>query len=217
MSGIVLQKVIQTRGHCGPATLEMLFSFHGVELPQNVIAAATGVPHGIMTTDGCRIYELDRAVKRLSRKYVMLAKYNAGLEDLTILTEEIGLPIGVEWQGMFVNIEGNAYEESIGHYSVVIGVNQSNGVITMLDPDNRSALVSGVVPVADFTSRWWALNDIPVLNQTQTVREIRNDRLLFAIVSQQSSTPLVKLGLQPVSIELMWTHVTHQTNSENTP
>ena len=197
-----IRTVRQKLGFCGPASLEMMFSYYGINISQDEIAAAGDIVSG---EDGSRIDQLDRAVKKLTPGYILLAKYNASIEDLAKLTEEYDLPVGIEWQGIFANPDGTYFE--IGHYSVVISVDMNLGLLTILDPDERTGLINGRIFMTDFVGQWWEENDVPLPRDSKT-EVIRNDRLLFVIAPETHLTEFVNLGLQPVSLDLMRTYRT---------
>jgi hypothetical protein len=144
---------------------------------------------------------LNQAVESLAPGYILLAKYNADIEDLETLVEEVGLPAGVEWQGMFVDEEGKYFEE--GHYSVVVGVDRDANVVTIVDPEKKSALETGKLSIADFEARWWEENDVPSLTDPEAMEIICNAGLLFVVVPKDRDPQLLALGLQPVSLSLM--------------
>jgi len=200
MSPVVISRVLQKKGHCGPTSLQMMFSFYGLVITQEAIAEAAGVQETI-SEDGSRIDQLNQAVELLAPGYVLLAKYNADIEDLETLVEEFGLPTGVEWQGMFVDEKGKYFEE--GHYSVVVGVDRDNESVTIVDPERKSALEAGKLSITDFEARWWEENDVPSLADPGTMEVICNEGLLFLVVPEGREPRLLALGLQPVSLSLM--------------
>lgn len=200
MSPVTISRVLQKKGHCGPTSLVMMFSHYGLEITQEAIAEAAGVQETI-SEDGSRIDQLNQAVERLAPGYVLLAKYNASLEDLETLVEEHNLPTGVEWQGMFVDEDGKYFEE--GHYSVVVGVDRGADEVAIVDPERRSALEAGKLSIGDFEERWWEENDVPSLTDPDAMEVICNEGLLFVIVPEDREPQLLALGLQPVSLSLM--------------
>jgi hypothetical protein len=204
LSRIVIRRLVRQKpGHCGPSCLEMMLSCYGIDIPQDIIMNATGIPEALQK-EGARIDQLDKAIRLLAPDYVLLAKYDASVEDLVLMTEEFALPVGVEWQGVFVDSNGKRFEE--GHFSLVVGVDQSAGSILMLDPDGKSALEEGRIPIRDFEERWWEENGIPLPDNPGEEETIRNDRLLFVLVPKDQSAALVSLGLKLVSLSLVRAH-----------
>jgi hypothetical protein len=203
VSGIPIRRVWQKKGHCGPTSLEMMLSLHGLDVSQEAIAEAAGVQETI-SENGSRIDELGLAIKALVPGYVLVAKYDSSLDDLETLVEGLGLPTGIEWQGMFVDDEGVPFEE--GHYSVVVQVDRDAESITIVDPERRGALVEGKLSFADFQERWWEDNDIPSLADSDVKEVICNRGLLFVVVPEEQLPQMHAVGLQPVSLALMREH-----------
>lgn len=201
MKPIAIRRVRQKVGHCGPACLEMLFSFYDLDISQDAIAIAAGVSKTV-SSSGSRIDQLATAVETLAPNYVLLAKYNSIIEDIALLIQEHRLPVSVEWQGMFIDGKGRYFEE--GHYSVIVSVNQEDECIIMVDPEERSALSNGEISIQDFEKRWWENNDVPLESNPAQNEIIRNDHLLFVLVRKKDSQQLLDLGLQPASLSLMW-------------
>jgi hypothetical protein len=197
---IIVRRVLQKKGHCGPTTLEMLFSFYGLAVSQDAIVQAANLFETIQRS-GSRIDQLDEAVQKLAPDYTLLAKYNSSIEDIALLTGEFELPVGVEWQGTFIDQEGTFFDE--GHYSVITSVDQLAAELNIVDPEERSALREGKISVADFERRWWEENDVPMLNDPTKTEIIRNDRLIFVLIIKSCSAPLRDFGLQPVSLMLL--------------
>jgi hypothetical protein len=203
VSAVEICRVLQKKGHCGPTSLVMMLSLYGLVVSQEAIAEAAGVQETI-SEDGSRIDELNLAIETLVPGYRLMAKYDSSLDDLESLVEGCGLPTGVEWQGVFVDDEGAPFEE--GHYSVVVGVDRSVGVVTILDPERRSALVNGELSIADFEERWWEENDVPSLRDPEVMEVICNQGLLFVVVPEEQVPQMRAMGLQPVSLLLMREH-----------
>jgi hypothetical protein len=196
-----IRKVRQKVGFCGPASIEMMLSYYGINLSQDEIAASGGIVEG---EDGSRIDQLDQAVKILCPNYVILARYNASIQELAYLTDDLNLPVGIEWQGIFTNQDGSYFE--IGHYSVVTSVDLNIGVLTILDPDERSGLVNGRIFINDFFGQWWEKNDIPMIGCPGSTEVVLNNRLLFVVVPWSRTAEMMDLGFRPVSIDLMRAH-----------
>jgi hypothetical protein len=198
LNRLAIRKVRQKTGFCGPASIEMMLSFYDIDISQDEIAAAGGIVEG---EDGSRIDQLDQAVNKLCPDYVLLARYNATIDDLTRLTVNMHLPAGIEWQGIFTKPDGTYFE--IGHYSVVTSVDLNIGVLTILDPDERSGLVNGRIFISDFYEQWWEENDVPVIGGSDQTVVIRNNRLLFILVPRSRISEMMDLGFLPVSLNLM--------------
>jgi len=194
----IIRKVRQKKGFCGPASIEMMFSFYGIGFTQDEIAEKAGVIEG---EAGSRIDQLDQAVKYLRPDYTLQAKYFSTIEEIISFIYTFGIPVGVEWQGKFFDEKGDQFE--VGHYSVINWVDKAREKIHIVDPDERSALTDGWIGFIEFKERWWDENDVPKVDDPVNTEVIRNDGLLFVLVPQNLGIRVRKLGLQPVSLSLM--------------
>jgi hypothetical protein len=190
------QKLWQKPGHCGPASVAMLFSAHGVILDQEIIMQNTGVMHD-KTNEGTRIDQLSLSIQKLKPNYVLLAKYNATVKKIDELIREFSLPVGVEWQGGFVDANQTYFEE--GHYSVITKVDYKNKVIKLLDPDPSSLFRDGVIPIDEFKRRWWEENVLPTMGDANKNIRICHIGLLFVIVHKNKESNLLRCGLSHVT------------------
>src|SRR5690606_15262960 len=105
-----IRKLRQKPGHCGPATIEMMYSIYGIHKTQDEIAQAIGDVERI-TERGCSVDEMAHAVEQLTPNYILLGKLYGTIEDLRVLTEKYLLPVGVEWRGRFLEPDGRIWEE----------------------------------------------------------------------------------------------------------
>lgn len=195
-----VDRVVQKRGYCGPASIAMLFSAYDIEVTQEELAEAAGITHKI-ADHGSRLDELQDAVRKLFPDYMIMAKANADLNDLVRLVGKRGLPVGVEWQGMFINDQGQYFVE--GHYSVVVEIDRTQNTITLLDPERRSLLPRGVININDFMHRWWEINEAPHLSKPGELDLIRNERMVFVLVPASHADEMGNLGLEPASLAFM--------------
>lgn len=197
----IIRRVRQKRGFCGPASIEMMLSFYGINHSQDEIANRAEVIEG---EAGSRIDQLNQAVQSLRPDYTLLSKYNSTIEDIILLLYLYGIPVGVEWQGIFIDDEGKQFE--VGHYSVINWVDKTTGSIHIIDPDERSALEDGWILYDDFIQRWWDENDVPLIDNPKETEVICNEGLIFVLVPQNIAVKLMEFGLQPVSLDLMRNH-----------
>jgi len=197
----IVRKVRQKKGFCGPASIEMMFSFYGISSTQDEIAEIASVIEG---EAGSRIDQLDQAVKSLRPDYTLLAKYYSTIEEIISFIYTFGIPVGVEWQGKFFDEKGEQFE--VGHYSVINWVDKVREMIHIVDPDERSALTDGWIGFIEFKERWWDENDVPRVDNPDNTEVIRNEGLLFVLVPQNLVVRVMELGLQPVSLSLMRDH-----------
>lgn len=196
----VKKYVEQKTGHCGPAAVVMLVSLYGHNATQEEIAEAAGVSQTIKEK-GSRIDQLANAIDQLYPDLILLAKYNASVSDVRDIIDSFRMPVGVEWQGMFLDSRVGYFEE--GHYSLISGVNFRDQTLTLIDPEPRSALENGTLLIKEFERRWWDDNEVSRKDQTNAVETIRNKRLLFVIVPKGVATPLRELGLAPATLSMM--------------
>lgn len=206
---LTVQWVQQEEAHCGPATVKMLFSFHGVQIGQSAISSAAGMADIIQDAAGMRLDELNDGVKALypQGEYSLLARYHATIDDIEHLTEHLGIPVGVEWQGKFPDGEGGYYDQ--GHYSVLVGVDRTRGKIQIVDPEPKNVLTKdGELPIATFEQRWWEVDIVPQVNNRGVTQVIEMEHLLFSVVPQHKVAHLKALGFRPATLALIWEHCT---------
>jgi hypothetical protein len=162
LTPLVVQCVQQEEAHCGPATIEMLFSFYALTISQTEIARAAGMADTIRISHGLRLDELNAAVKALypGGEFVLLAKYQSSLDDVIQIVEGLRLPIGVEWQGRFPRPDGSQYDQ--GHYSVITAIDLDRGLLFITDPEDHNLLTTqGVAALDGFEDRWWEVDVVP--------------------------------------------------------
>ena len=199
-SGIT--RIFQLEGHCGPTTVQMMLRRYKVYLSQPEIARETQA--GITIQEhGCRIDQLGVAVSVLASDYVLLAKYDATIDEVRHLIEQHGLPVGVEWRGQFFREDGTRYED--GHYSVVTQVDVKRGMVKIIDPDETSALPDGEIGITEFESRWWDENWLGNPEDPASP-VVRTFHLIFVVVPKSLHDTIRVLGFQPPTMDLMRAH-----------
>ena len=193
-----IHRLRQKPGHCGPATIEMMYSFYGVSLSQDAVAETIG-DVGRITERGCSVDELAQAVEALTPEYILLGKLCATIEDLRVLTGQYCLPVGVEWRGRFLEPDGHIWEE--GHYSIITRVNEDADTLDVIDPYAPGVNLLSLneyIPVEVFRERWWDTNPIPLSDDPDDVVEIRDEQLLFVLVPRSQVAALRPLQLYPM-------------------
>jgi len=197
-----ITRIFQMQGHCGPTSAQMMLRKQNVKVSQQALARET-LAGPTLLEHGCRIDQLSRAVTTLRPDFVLLAKYDSNVEELIRLTDEFGLPVGVEWRGMFNRADGSRYED--GHYSVVAQVDMARGVVKIIDPDETSVLPGGEIGVAEFVGRWWDENWLgsPIDPAAPVVRTYH---LVFVIVPVTNEETFRAMGFQPPTMDLMRAH-----------
>jgi hypothetical protein len=195
-----IRRLLQKPGHCGPVTVEMMYSFYGLSYSQDQIAAMIGDVERI-TARGCAVPELAQAVEQLTPDYVLLGKQYGTIADLHSLTEDFQLPAAVEWRGRFLEPDDRVWEE--GHYSLITGLNSRQGLLEMIDPyaPGINLLSSnGVISVDVFLQRWWDTNPMPVDGNGGELIEVRDDQLLFVLAPKMEIEALRDLQLDPMLV-----------------
>jgi hypothetical protein len=193
-----IRKLRQKPGHCGPATIEMMYSLYGIRKSQDEIARAIGDVERIIER-GCSVPEMALAVERLTPNYVVLGKQHGSIADLRDLVEKYLLPVGVEWRGRFLEPDGRIWEE--GHYSLVTHVNLSEGTLEVIDPYSPGVnllSMNDLIPIDLFLQRWWDTNPIPTPGNPAVITEIRDDQLLYVLVPRTWMNGMSSLGLSPM-------------------
>src|SRR4029079_16404373 len=93
-----------SENHCGPAVIQMLLENIGVTATQEEITDAAGATRTI-ETHGTRVYQLARAVHELAPIAKLWHKEKASPEDLEYVLDTCTYPVGVEWQGLFDDMD----------------------------------------------------------------------------------------------------------------
>jgi hypothetical protein len=133
---------------------------------------------------------------------VLLAKYNASIDDLVWLTQEVQMPAGVEWRGRFLEPDGRIWEE--GHYSVVTGVDVEKGIIAIVDPEPKDILTqTGELTIDEFERRWWDENYVPLPDNPGVKETIRTQNMIFVLVPRARSDKLRAQGWRTISADLL--------------
>jgi hypothetical protein len=192
----IFQKEI---GFCGPASLQILFSFYGLVVPQELIVEKTNVAD-TETHIGFRLDTLNDAVKKINHNFVILAKYNSTISDLKRIIDVTNTPLGVEWQGKFKSIEGIFYSE--GHYSVVTSI--ENSEILIIDPEPHSTLLNGRISFEEFQFRWYEYNQFPESNLENI--NIRTENLIFVLANQSNRANFLEFGFGEATVKYILEH-----------
>ena len=183
---ISLPSVAQkTYSHCGPAVLQLLFSYLQRKVTQDEIAEAAGVAHSIVR-DGIRPLQLARAVEVLEPDLEFWFRQETSLDDLSRLLHDYHWPVAVNWQGLFYDtIEEQEQKQGLvndddGHYSVVIDIDIQAKTIMMRDPFPEYAATPRQIPLQWFETRWW-----------DAVREeyLQTTRMIFLITPRDAHFP----------------------------
>lgn len=198
-----IHRLRQKPGHCGPATIEMLYSFYGASISQDDVAKTIGDVARI-TRRGCSVDELAQAVDVLTPEFTLLGKTCAAVDDLRLLTERYNMPVGIEWRGRFLEPDGTIWEE--GHYSLVTRVNDEAKLLEVIDPYGPGVNLLSLndqIPLEIFMERWWDTNPIRLSDDPDDVAVFRDEQLLFVLVPQAQVSAMRSLQLYPMMVAYM--------------
>ncbi len=182
-----------TKSTCGPATLEMLFSFVGGKVSQKNLIKLGGLARKI-DLYGLNINDMAKAANAFGKKkYTFWRKQSSTLSDLDKVVNKFHFPVGVEWQGVFYENE----DEDSGHYGVVTKVDKKTDSMRIADPFfNGYFNFKGTdrkFKLTEFKKRWWDVNEIKVAGSKKT-RTIKDVRVMFIITPKGDVWP-EKLGM----------------------
>ena len=187
-----LRRQVQLVGHCGPTCISMLLEHHGVQLSQAAIAAAAGVVPTISLV-GSRIDQLAIAVDALAAQFVLLGRYNSGLEHIESILS-LRMYAGVEWQGRFL-FKNSHHQFDVGHYSLVTELNRARGILQIVDPDDKSVYSHGSIAIDEFLARWWEDNEMVKGSKR------RSFGLVFVVVPRSRASEVESLGFEQVTYD----------------
>ncbi len=180
-----------TENHCGPAVIQMLLENIGVNATQEEITEAAGATHTI-ETHGTRVDQLAKAVNQLAPIAKLWYKEKASPEDLEYVLDECKFPVGVEWQGLFDDMDDD--DEDYGHYSIIANIDKVKDEIIVVDPYKDFVDQNRIVKMSLFLKRWWDFNEV---KDPQTgEKTFKKDEQLFFVVAPLSVTFPAELQMQ---------------------
>jgi hypothetical protein len=181
---------------CGPATLEMLFSFVGLKVTQ------TGLIRSIRAGNKIKQYGIDvkdmakAANIKAKKKFTFWKKEHSTIVDLGKIVNKYHYPVGVEWQGVFYENE----DEDSGHYGVVTKVDKKLGFLRIADPYFNGYFhfhgTDRKFKISEFKKKWWDVNEVKIAGRIKT-RTIKDVRMMFLITPVGETWPK-KLGMKKV-------------------
>jgi hypothetical protein len=180
-----------TENHCGPAVMQMLLENIGVNVTQEEITEAAGATHTI-ESHGTRVDQLAKAVHQLAPIAKLWYKEKGRLEDLEYVLEECKFPVGVEWQGLFDDMDND--DEDCGHYSIISHIDQVKDELIVVDPYKDFVDQNRIVKMGLFLNRWWDFNEVKDLETGE--KTIKKDDQLFFVVAPLSVAFPIELGMQ---------------------
>lgn len=162
--------------------MEMLFSHLGVFVDQDEFVEAGNLKYRLQKY-GMTVQEMGEVAKKIYPYFTFWYKEKADITDIQTIIEEYKYPVGVEWQGVFLEDE----DEDNGHYSIVTYVDPSRDKIVIADPYMKFAGVDRHFTVTEFLDRWWDVNDIPVLGKTV---QKKDEQVMFVVTPEEVDWPL---------------------------
>ena len=180
-----------TENHCGPAVTQMLLENIGVNVSQEEITEAAGATHTI-ETHGTRVDQLAKAVQELAPIAKLWYREKASVEDLEYVLNECKFPVGVEWQGLFEDMDDD--DEDYGHYSIIAHIDTVKDEIIVVDPHKDFVDQSRIVKMSLFLNRWWDFNEVK--DPETGEKEFKKDEQLFFVVAPLSVAFPAELGMQ---------------------
>jgi hypothetical protein len=180
-----------TENHCGPAVLQMLLENVGVNVSQEEITEAASAMHTI-ETHGTRVDQLAKAVHELAPIAKLWFKEKASVEDLEYVLDGCKFPVGVEWQGLFEDMDDD--DEDYGHYSILAHIDKVKDEIIVVDPYKDFVDQSRIVKMSLFLNRWWDFNEVK--DPETGEKTFKKDEQLFFVVVPLSVVFSVELGMQ---------------------
>lgn len=186
-----LQRIAQKNSfYCGPATLQMLLGFQGVEIDQETIVMSLQIGERIKI-HGMTISEMGNFVKQFYPQFQFWYKFEATIPDLSLLVNNFLIPVGVEWQGVFDYPDEEAAEDEDddpGHIAVITAVNTAENYIMIADPDLHYAGADRRFSILQFERRWWDINEM-VDPRTKKRQEVDDFHGLFVITRNTDNYP----------------------------
>lgn len=174
-----------TENHCGPAVIQMLLENIEVNVTQEEITEAAGAIRTI-ETHGTRVDQLAKAVHILAPDARLWYKEKASPEDLKYVLNECKFPVGVEWQGLFDEVDDD--DEDYGHYSIIAHIDQVKDELIIVDPYKDFVDQNRIVKMSIFLKRWWDFNEV---KDPQTGKKTfkKDEQLFFVVAALDVSFP----------------------------
>lgn len=186
-----LKRIAQENSYyCGPASLQMLLSFHGITISQQQVVDGLGINDKI-SSHGITIPEMGNFIKKFYPQYRFWYKFNSSPSELSQIINVYGHPVGVEWQGIFDYPDEEVLDDEDddpGHIAIVTGINTGKNYIYLADPDSHYAGTDRKFSILQFERRWWDINEI-IDSQTHRHQEIDDYHGLFLITAKNYTFP----------------------------
>jgi hypothetical protein len=180
-----------TENHCGPAVIQILLENLGLQVTQEAITEAAGATWTI-ASHGTRVDQLAKAVHQLTENARLWYKEKAGMEDLEYVLDVCKFPVGVEWQGLFDDMDDD--DEDYGLYSIISHIDRARDELIIVDPYKDFVDQNRIIRISTFLQRWWDFNEV-VDPQTGEKAAKKDEQLFFVVVPRDASFP-VELGMK---------------------
>src|SRR5574341_983343 len=169
-----------SESHCGPAVIQMLLQYLGIEVTQEAVAEAGGATD-LIEQQGMRVDQLGQAVRLLAPQTSFWYKDYSTLEELARIVTYYDYLVGVEWQGVFEDtLEDETEDADYGHYSVVSMVDSKSRELVIVDPYKDFRSQHRIFSFEFFMSRWCDTNEVPD-PLTGEGRIIEDHQMMFTI------------------------------------
>ena len=207
MTAITLKRIAQLPAFCGPATLEIMLSQHGIPVQQKTIAQSANALKDIDTL-GMRIDQLALAVRKLAPHLTVWAKRDASFEDLDVLINTYSLPVAIEWQWVWTEDQFHNREhakeifydgDDPGHWSVITGIALSDKKLMIQDPSIDYFEKDREFGFEEFEKRWFDINNVDD-DAPEEAKEWMNDYHVLFVIAPKSQVFPESLGLKKVRI-----------------
>jgi hypothetical protein len=176
-----------TDSHCGPATIQMLFSNIDINVTQQDVAMAAGV-QDLIEMHGIRVDQMAQAVRVLAPGAQFWYKQQSTLDDLAKLVLEHKYPVGMEWQGLFEDEGEEDPEPDYGHYSVITHMDLDKREVVIVDPYQNYVTMDRIFSFDEFLDRWWDYNVI-IDPTTGNPSALKDDKMMFIITPREETFP----------------------------
>lgn len=182
-----------SENHCGPAVLQMLLDYIGVEATQEEITEAAGATKTI-ATHGTRVDQLAKAVHELAPGAKLWYREHAQLQNLEHVLNEEKFPVGVEWQGLFGDEDDEEDDDDYGHYSIISHIDKTKDELVIVDPYKDFPEQNRIVRMSLFLKRWWDYNEVK--DPYTRKKTYKKDERLFFVVAPLSVSFPAELEMQ---------------------
>jgi hypothetical protein len=169
----------------------MLLENIGINAAQEEITEVAGASQTI-ESHGTRVDQLAKAVQQLAPIAKLWYKEKATVADLEYVLDVCKYPVGVEWQGLFEDMDDD--DDDYGHYSIIANIDQAKDELIVVDPYKDFVDQSRIIKMSTFLNRWWDFNEVK--DPETGEKTFKKDEQLFFVVAPLSVTFPAELGMQ---------------------